>query len=34
MISWEDRQSIVNKPFYDELDERYSTPDTVERDAR
>jgi 2-methylisocitrate lyase-like PEP mutase family enzyme len=34
MISWEDRQSIVNKPFYDELDERYATPETVDRDAR
>ncbi len=27
MIDWEERQRLVGKPFYDELSERYATPE-------
>ncbi|MFZ1996145.1 MAG: isocitrate lyase/PEP mutase family protein [Solirubrobacteraceae bacterium] len=28
MVGWEQRQELVGKPFFDELSERYATPDT------
>ncbi len=30
MLGWEQRQQLVGKPFYDELSERYATPDSAE----
>lgn len=30
MIGWDERQELVGKPFFDELSERYATPDTEE----
>ena len=30
MLGWEQRQQLVGKPFYDELGERYATPDSAE----
>ena len=30
MLGWEQRQELVGKPFFDELSERYATPDDVE----
>ncbi|HEY5431273.1 MAG TPA: isocitrate lyase/phosphoenolpyruvate mutase family protein, partial [Solirubrobacteraceae bacterium] len=30
MIGWEQRQELVGKPFFDELSERYATPENVE----
>jgi 2-methylisocitrate lyase-like PEP mutase family enzyme len=31
MVGWEQRQELVGKPFFDELSERYATPDHVGR---
>ena len=33
MLGWEQRQQLVGKPFFDELSERYATPDDVEATA-
>jgi 2-methylisocitrate lyase-like PEP mutase family enzyme len=30
MLGWEQRQELVGKPFFDELSERYATPDDME----